>query len=68
MPLQRRKLIKRLEQVGWRLLRNGANHDVYTDGKQMEPIPRHNEIYRFQLKIAKLAFPLRGRWRAKRDG
>ena len=26
------------------------------------------DIYRFQLKIAKLAFPLRGRWRAKRDG
>ena len=44
MPLQRRKLIKRLEQAGWRLLRNGANHDVYTDGKHMEPIPRHNEI------------------------
>ncbi len=33
-PLQRRKLIKRLEEAGWRLLRNGSNHDII----QMERI------------------------------
>ncbi len=42
--MQRRKLIKRLEEAGWWLLRNGSNHDIYIDGKHMELIPRHNEI------------------------
>lgn len=42
--MKRRDLIKLLEKNGWFLLRNGANHDVYTDGTKCEPIPRHNEI------------------------
>ena len=39
-----RDLIRRLEENGWWLLRNGTNHDVYTDGKSNETIPRHREI------------------------
>jgi len=42
--LKRRDLIKRLEANGWYLIRHGSNHDVYTNGVQMEPIERHNEI------------------------
>ena len=42
--MKRRDLIKLLEQNGWRLLRNGANHDIYTNGTRSEPIPRHAEI------------------------
>lgn len=42
--MKRRDLIKLLERNGWRLLRNGANHDIYTNGSQLEPIPRHAEI------------------------
>ena len=37
-------LIKLLEQNGWVLQRHGANHDVYTNGKAFETIPRHREI------------------------
>ncbi len=37
-------LIKKLENKGWYLLRSGANHDIYTNGKEIEPIPRHREI------------------------
>lgn len=33
-----------LARNGWRLLRNGGDHDVYTDGVDMEAIPRHNEL------------------------
>lgn len=33
-----------LEKNGWYLVRNGANHDIYTNGKNTEPIPRHSEI------------------------
>ncbi len=42
--MKQKDLIKLLTKNGWYLLRNGANHDVYTDGKAMEPIPRHREI------------------------
>ncbi len=42
--MKRRDLIKRLEQNGWFLKRNGSNHDLYTDGDRTEPIPRHSEI------------------------
>ena len=42
--LKRNDLIKELESHGWTLKRNGANHDIYTNGIKMEPIPRHKEI------------------------
>ena len=42
--MKRRDLIKLFESNGWWLLRNGTNHDIYTDGQHNEPIPRHNEI------------------------
>ena len=42
--MKRRDLIKLLEANGWWLMRNGANHDIYTNGVCSEPIPRHPEI------------------------
>lgn len=42
--MKRRELIKRLEDKGWYLKRHGAEHDIYTNGKQSEPIPRHPDI------------------------
>ena len=36
--MKRRELIKRLEDKGWYLKRHGAEHDIYTNGKQSEPI------------------------------
>jgi mRNA interferase HicA len=42
--MKRKDLIKMLENNGWWLFRNGANHDIYTNGKNSEPIPRHNEL------------------------
>ncbi|MDB2122155.1 type II toxin-antitoxin system HicA family toxin [Clostridium paraputrificum] len=42
--MKRRELIKKLEKNGWYLLRNGGNHDIYTDGVRKEPIPRHPDI------------------------
>lgn len=42
--LKRRDLIKRLEANGWYFLRNGGNHDVYTNGVKQEAVERHNEI------------------------
>lgn len=42
--MKRKDLISLLERNGWRLLRNGTNHDIYTNGEIMETIPRHREI------------------------
>lgn len=42
--MKRRDLIKLFEKNGWYLLRNGHEHDVYTNGVEKEPVPRHREI------------------------
>jgi predicted RNA binding protein YcfA (HicA-like mRNA interferase family) len=42
--MKRKDLIKLLEKKGWYLKRYGGNHDIYTDGNRVEPIPRHSEI------------------------
>jgi mRNA interferase HicA len=42
--VKRKDLIKLLEQNGWHLDREGANHSIYTKDDKTEPIPRHKEI------------------------
>lgn len=42
--MKKRDLEKRLQENGWMFLRHGGNHDVWTDGNRIEPIPRHKEI------------------------
>ena len=42
--MKRRELIKKLQKAGFALERNGANHDIYSRGKDKEVIPRHSEI------------------------
>jgi len=42
--MKRKDLINLLEDKGWYFKRNGGSHDIYTNGKAMMPIPRHNEI------------------------
>jgi len=37
--MKRKDLIKKLIDNGWWLLRNGTNHDLYTNGIKSEPIP-----------------------------
>jgi len=42
--VRRRDLERKLRSLGWRFLRHGGRHDVWTDGEQQEAIPRHSEI------------------------
>lgn len=42
--MKRRDLIKLLVKNGWNFYRSGNNHDIYSNGKKMEAIPRHKEI------------------------
>lgn len=55
--MKRREFIKLLENNGWYLKRNGADHDIYTDGKNNEPVPRHGEI---KEKLVKSIIKRRG--------
>lgn len=36
--------------MGWRFLREGANHEVWTNGKETEPVPRHREVNEMTAK------------------
>ena len=42
--MKRRDLILLLEQNGWYYKRSGGSHDIYTNGKDIEPISRQREI------------------------
>lgn len=54
---KRTDLIKILEKNGWYLKRNGGGHDLYTNGKETETIPRHREI---KENLAKAIIKRRG--------
>mgnify|MGYP000133265787 CR=1 FL=1 len=50
--MKRRDLIKKLESAGYKLARNGNEHDVYLNpatGKQAV-VPRHREINELTAK------------------
>ena len=42
--MKHRDLIKLLVKNGWYLKEQGSNHDKYTDGRNVEMIPRHSEL------------------------
>lgn len=42
--MKRQALLKLFTKSGWRILREGANHTILTNGECVEPLPRHNEI------------------------
>jgi len=48
--MKRRDLIKLFKRNGWWLEREGGKHTIYTNGKDEEPIPRHNEINEITAK------------------
>jgi mRNA interferase HicA len=43
--MKRRDLERTLRRLGWKFLRHGRRHDVWTDGEREEAIPRHAEIH-----------------------
>lgn len=42
--MKKTDLVRLLIRNGWHFVRNGGNHDVYSNGIRMEAVPRHNEI------------------------
>ncbi|MBI5510325.1 MAG: type II toxin-antitoxin system HicA family toxin [Deltaproteobacteria bacterium] len=59
--MKRRELEGRLKSLGWRFLRHGGSHDIWTDGQNETSIPRHNEIKEGTARgILKYALTCRG--------
>ena len=52
--MKRRDLDRRLRQLGWTLVRHGGRHDLWTDGRTYEAVPRHADIHE-RLALAILA-------------
>ena len=46
MSVKRRDLARYLEQHGFYLLREGANHAIYTNGTKIIPVKRHKQFDR----------------------
>ena len=42
--MKRQILLKLFTKSGWRILREGSNHTILTNGEFVEPLPRHREI------------------------
>ena len=43
-------LEKQLSKYGWKFLRHGGNHDIWTNGEKNEAVPRHREIQEYTAK------------------
>ncbi len=46
MSVKRRDLSRHLEQNGYYLLREGANHTIYSNGTKVIPVKRHRRLDR----------------------
>jgi predicted RNA binding protein YcfA (HicA-like mRNA interferase family) len=46
MSVKRRDLIKYLEEHGFRLVREGKKHAIYSNGERTFPVKRHRTIDR----------------------
>lgn len=42
--MKSRDLIRLLEKAGFKLQRNGSNHDIYVRNNEVVPVPRHKEV------------------------
>jgi predicted RNA binding protein YcfA (HicA-like mRNA interferase family) len=42
--MKKRDLEKMLVRLGWWLKGQGGNHEIWTNGEETEPVPRHAEI------------------------
>lgn len=42
--MKKRELLKLFKNASWYFLRDGGNHEIYTDGKNIVAIPRHADI------------------------
>lgn len=44
IPMKRGDVLRELKALGWRYLREGGKHEIWTDGTEQVAVPRHREI------------------------
>ena len=42
--MKKKDLERKLKKAGWWLDRHGSNHDIWTNGKITNQVPRHAEV------------------------
>lgn len=42
--MKKRDVERKLRELGWWFDRHGGSHDLWTNGKIFESVPRHNEV------------------------
>ena len=62
--MKKKELEKKLKKLGWWFKDHGGSHDIWTNGEDIETVPRHNEIHeitaRSILRNAEKGRPKRG--------
>lgn len=53
MSVKRRDLVRYLEEHGFYLLREGANHAIYTDGTKIIPVKRYKQFDRIIARASR---------------
>ena len=48
--MKRLDIERRLRELGWRMVRHGARHDVWARGDDELVVPRHTEINEYTAK------------------
>jgi mRNA interferase HicA len=48
--VKKRDLEKSLSKMGWKIKSHGGNHDIWSRGDMIMPIPRHREINEMTAK------------------
>jgi predicted RNA binding protein YcfA (HicA-like mRNA interferase family) len=48
--MKRRDIEKRPHEMGWRMIRHGARHDVWARGDNEIVVPRHGEINEYTAR------------------
>ncbi|MBI5464609.1 MAG: type II toxin-antitoxin system HicA family toxin [Ignavibacteriales bacterium] len=48
--MKRKELLVQIAQSGWWFLRQGGNHEMWTNGEHCVPVPRHKEISEFTAR------------------
>lgn len=46
MSVKRKDLVRLLQDHGFRLIREGGNHSIYSDGNKTVPVERHAQFDR----------------------
>ena len=47
---KRKELERQLRKLGWRFVRHGGRHDIWTDGEHEVVVPRHSEINEYTAR------------------